>query len=275
MPDPNPDKMWKIFAFCLRQIPTKSPKIAWRPACSNPDKFAQILEFRSRQIGAGGGTGLLVECQGSSDGAITVQRPSPNGRKSGLENFRNFVHPRSGKGKFYWHTLSRRNKLLPTDSELCDRSISEWEEERLPDPTALFVTVWEKEAVFIAKKCEASSSSYSPIPSSSLGSRTAKTGGWARSEHRSVHRKQRTRPDGQIEGDTEIGIMPYQHFLGEWRLTRPLNGKSGFFRELPPLTFIILHDRKLCSKEALPSIRQWNDIRCSGTVLSHSSSIAQ
>ncbi|KAJ7841107.1 hypothetical protein B0H14DRAFT_2587120 [Mycena olivaceomarginata] len=38
MPDPNPDKMWKIFAFCLRQVPTKSPKIARRPV-QNPDKF--------------------------------------------------------------------------------------------------------------------------------------------------------------------------------------------------------------------------------------------
>jgi hypothetical protein len=37
MPDPNPDKMWKIFAFCLRQM-TKLPKIARRPV-QNPDKF--------------------------------------------------------------------------------------------------------------------------------------------------------------------------------------------------------------------------------------------
>jgi hypothetical protein len=38
MPDPNPDKMWKIFAFCLRQIPTKSPKMVRKPV-QNPDKF--------------------------------------------------------------------------------------------------------------------------------------------------------------------------------------------------------------------------------------------
>ncbi|KAJ7847366.1 hypothetical protein B0H14DRAFT_2583649 [Mycena olivaceomarginata] len=42
-----------------------------------------------------------------------------------------------GKRKRHRHTRSL---------ELCDRSIGEWEE-RLPDPTALFVTVWEKEAV--------------------------------------------------------------------------------------------------------------------------------
>jgi hypothetical protein len=38
MPDPNPDKMWKNFVFCLRQIPTKSPKMARKPV-QNPDKF--------------------------------------------------------------------------------------------------------------------------------------------------------------------------------------------------------------------------------------------
>jgi hypothetical protein len=120
------------------------------------------------------------------------------------------AHPRLGKGKCHAHPFLNK---LPIDSEL-------WEEERLPDPTALFVTVWEKEAVFIAnrRRCEASSSSsYSRIPSSSLSSRTAKTGSWV-PKHRSEHRKQGLDltpeyavPNALLIFPTYFGVFPSFH----------------------------------------------------------------
>ncbi|KAJ7491581.1 hypothetical protein B0H11DRAFT_1911841 [Mycena galericulata] len=43
MPDPNPDKFWEIFAFCLCQIPTFWAKIECMPV-PNPDKIALAAE---------------------------------------------------------------------------------------------------------------------------------------------------------------------------------------------------------------------------------------
>lgn len=43
MPDPDPDKSWKFFGFCLFQIPTNSPKIAVRPVSESRQAWVLSL----------------------------------------------------------------------------------------------------------------------------------------------------------------------------------------------------------------------------------------